>query len=192
VGYYLDRWADGAKVRVSETLIWADPFVPAPKTYEQADPGAPPGTVQRYWIVELDGQGRLRSYGPYDLELSGGEISYATWAAAGIDWGAADSSPGADPDGDGLSNWQEYLAGTGPLNANSVLRISRIRPTAQGLVLLWPSVEGRVYALETASSVKGPYIAIHTGIEATPPENRLVLLANPKTTPVAFFRVTVE
>ncbi len=110
-----------------------------------------------------------------------------TAAAAG-----GDSSSDADPDGDGLTNWQEYLAGTDPLNANSVLRVSRIRPTAQGLVLRWPSVAGKVYALETATSVKGPYLAIHTGIHATPPENRVVLLEDPATMPIAFFRVVVE
>ncbi len=191
VGYYLDRWGDGAWVRVSETLIWADPFAPAPKTYEQADPGAPLGTKQRYWIVELDGAGRLSAYGPYEMELDGGKISYETWTT-GIAWNGTDSSPDADPDGDSLTNWQEYLAGTDPLNANSVLLMSRVQPTAQGFVLTWPSVAGRVYTLSAATSVKGPYLAIQTGIQATPPENTLVVPVNPAATPSAFFRVVVR
>ena len=77
---------------------------------QQADPDTPLGTTQRYRIVELDNQGRQMPYGPYDLELDGGEVSHETWAA-GIDWGNADSSPDADPAGDGLPNMQEYLAG---------------------------------------------------------------------------------
>lgn len=41
---------------------------------------------------------------------------YASWAA-GIAWGAADSSATADPDGDGLANLLEYALGGSPLMA---------------------------------------------------------------------------
>ncbi len=112
--------------------------------------------------------------------------------AEGIGWNGADASPDADPDGDSLTNLQEYLAGTDPLNANSVLLMSRVQPTAQGFVLAWPSVAGRVYSLSAATSVAGPYLAIQTGIQATPPENMLVVPVNPVTTPSAFFRVVVK
>jgi len=193
VGYHLERWADEAWVRINPSLIGADPFAPPPLTYEQADPEAPLGTTQRYRIVELDGRGRLLHYGPYDLKLDGGEISYATWAA-GIDWGGADASPDADPDGDGLTNWQEYLAGTDPLNANSVLRVTQIRPVADGIEITWSSVQGRVYAVEMALAPNGPFTAIATGISAEEDESatRYVVPVHPAAVKAAFFRVVVE
>ena len=191
VGYYLERWADGAWLRINDELIDSRFWEFPPVTYEQADPGAPLGTTQRYRIVELDGYGRLLTYGPYELELDGGEISYETWAA-GIDWGDADSSRDADPDGDGLTNWQEYLAGTDPLSANSVLRVTRVEPDADGLAITWSSEPVRVYAIEMATAPNGPFTAVATGIPAEAPANRYVVPVDPAAVKSAFFRVVVE
>jgi hypothetical protein len=61
---------------------------------------------------------------------------------------AADNS---DPDGDGVPNWAEYLAGTNPTNALS--RLQLLAPTVQvdgSTVLSWLSAPNKVYALETA------------------------------------------
>ena len=138
-----------------------------------------------------DDQGRLLYYGPYELELDGGEISYDTWAA-GIDWDGADPSPDADPDGDGLTNWQEYLAGTDPLNANSVLRVTRIGAVVDGVRLTWESVAGRVYAIEMAASLDAPFLAIVKGLEATPPGNSYVVPVDIGAVGRAYFRVVVE
>lgn len=188
VGYYLERWANGAWTRVHPDLIPAQLFVPGTKTYELADPGAPLGATQRYQIVELDNSGRLIPYGPYDLALDGGEISYESWAA-GIAWGARNSSRTGDADGDGLTNFQEYVAGTDPLSANSVLRVSRVEAVAGGLRLTWSSEPGRTYAVEMAVSPTAPYLAVASGIAATAPENQVVVPVSAQAG--VYFRVVV-
>ncbi len=59
----------------------------------------------------------------------------------------------ADSDGDGASNLAEFLAGTDPLNATSVLRMS-IQPTMGGLLLQWNAVPGSVYQLQVSTDLK--------------------------------------
>ena len=72
-GYYLERWSGGIWQRVNADLVSPQLFVSGIRTYELADPGAIPGTTQRYRIIELDNRGLLLPYGPYDLELAGTE-----------------------------------------------------------------------------------------------------------------------
>ncbi len=191
-GYYLDRWTSSGWYRVNALLLQSQHFAMPPLTYEQADVNAPPGTTQRYRILELDNQGRLLPYGPYDLELDGGEISYATWAAE-IDWNGADADADADPDGDGLTNFQEYLAGTDPLSANSVLRISAIGDASPGALMIgWRSVSNKFYTLEISSELMGGFTPFASGIAATPPLNTHTVAVDLTTTPALYFRVIVQ
>lgn len=62
------------------------------------------------------------------------------------------SAAGADPDGDGMTNFQEYMAGTSPLDAGSVLRLSG-RITGNSNSLDFRSVAGRYYRMETSASL---------------------------------------
>lgn len=169
----------------------ADLITAGTRTYEQRDPDAPVGTVQRYQIVELDTLNRQLYYGPYDLDLDGGEISYATWVAGNV-WVSADSAPNADPDRDGLTNFQEYLAGTDPLSANSVLRVSSLDRIPEGIRLRWTSVEGRLYAIEMAPSLVGMFQAIATDIPDTAPENVYVVPVPAEHGQQGFYRVIVK
>jgi sugar lactone lactonase YvrE len=59
------------------------------------------------------------------------------------------SAANLDPDGDGASNYQEYVAGTNPQDSTSVLQIT---PTTN-FTLQWPSVAGKTYALEFSTSL---------------------------------------
>jgi hypothetical protein len=61
----------------------------------------------------------------------------------------------ADGDGDGVSNWAEFKAGTNPADLRSHLRMEANAASANnaGIVLRWPSAKGKLYAIESASSV---------------------------------------
>jgi hypothetical protein len=61
---------------------------------------------------------------------------------AGGDYEAADL---LDADGDGLLNWQEYVAGTDPTNSGSVLRLTGVASVDNGWVFDWQSVSGKTY-----------------------------------------------
>ncbi len=62
-----------------------------------------------------------------------------------------------DPDHDGLSNYQEFFAGTNPNDANSVLRVTDIQLASGQVNLTWNSVAGKTYTIYSASKVNGPY-----------------------------------
>jgi 3',5'-cyclic AMP phosphodiesterase CpdA len=71
--------------------------------------------------------------------------------------GAGIDGPDGDPDGDGLTNRQEYLAGTHPRNAQSTLRISLADLRDGQLRLSWLAVPGKKYQIQAADSAAGPY-----------------------------------
>ncbi len=189
-GYYLERWTADGWARVNATLLPVIPILPLPKTYALTDPGAPLSGAARYRVVELDGSGRLIAYGPYDLEIGGRGLTFEAWAAE-IAWNGADGARDADPDRDGATNYQEWLAGTDPLSANSVLAVTAIEPLADGVRLRWTSVEGKSYALEMTLDLRQPFVAVATGIAATPPENTHVLPVDFEAVRNAFFRVRI-
>ena len=81
------------------------------------------------------------SYGgiPYDwmIQMWGNDLG--NWPSAT-----------ADSDGDGASNLQEFLQGTNPKDANSVLRY-KLRPTVQGLFLDWNTQPGLMYQVQSTT-----------------------------------------
>ncbi|MFN7138593.1 MAG: Ig-like domain-containing protein [Limisphaerales bacterium] len=68
------------------------------------------------------------------------------------------SDPNDDADGDGQSNYAEYIANTNPTNAASVLKIidASIQST-NSISLTWSSIGGTRYRVETAESITGPF-----------------------------------
>ena len=62
-------------------------------------------------------------------------------------------SPYADTDGDGVSNLNEFLAGTCPTNSASVLRV-RLQSMVQGFYLNWNTQPGLIYQVQTSTNLK--------------------------------------
>ena len=60
-----------------------------------------------------------------------------------------------DTDHDGLNNWQEWLCGTVPTNAFSVLRMVESRPAGTNVTVTWQSVAGVSYFLERGTTLAG-------------------------------------
>jgi len=79
-------------------------------------------------------------------------------------WPGGWPSVNADSDGDGASNKSEFLAGTDPLDPDSVLRTS-LTSTAQGFFLQWNTEPGKIYQVQhsadfaTWDDVGGPRFA---------------------------------
>ena len=60
--------------------------------------------------------------------------------------GASDAD--RDDDGDGFTNYQEFVAGTDPLDPNSMLCITSITPSGSDVALTFDSILGKTYQIE--------------------------------------------
>ena len=61
------------------------------------------------------------------------------------------ADPNADPDGDGMSNLAEFLAGTDPTNSASSLRITGVVRTNDDVVITWTYGPGKTNALQSTT-----------------------------------------
>jgi hypothetical protein len=102
-----------------------------------------------------------------------------------------------DSDGDGLNNWQEYLAGTNPTNAGSVFKITgaQVLPGGQ-FVLRWLSVSNRFYDVMRATNPamgSGAFVPVPgaTNLPGTPPQNTWTDSVSPASTRT-FYRLSVH
>ena len=99
----------------------------------------------------------------------------------------------ADADGDGASNFAEWVAGTNPTNSASCLRLLTPTITATNSVIIqWPSVAGKSYRLERAMNLSAGFdTVVRSNITATPPTNSepdaAILPGQPR-----YYRIQVE
>ncbi|HXR46014.1 MAG TPA: S8 family serine peptidase [Candidatus Limnocylindrales bacterium] len=101
------------------------------------------------------------------------------------------TDPNADPDHDGMNNLAEWIAGTNPTNAASVLRASVVSNSPNDVVVSWSSVAGKYYWLARSTNLLTGFSTISTNIAATAPTN---FLTDPAVLPGTsrFYRVGVE
>jgi hypothetical protein len=102
-----------------------------------------------------------------------------------------------DYDGDGMNNWQEYLAGTNPTNAASTFKIiSGQMISGTQFVLRWTSVSNRLYDISRSTNLNlgaGAFVPLPNGTNLTgaPPRNTWTDSVSGSATP-AFYRVKVH
>jgi hypothetical protein len=82
-------------------------------------------------------------------------------------FGSLGTNLNEDTDGDGMSNYAEYLADTNPLDPNSRFAILEITSEAQGgATVKWSSITDRTYSVLRSEDLLGAYVPIATGIKA--------------------------
>lgn len=160
------------------------------------------GRMEAYRAFNFQGDPALAIGGDANAARSGGDggpsiPSLAEWtdwhvspALAGL---GEQMDLGADPDGDGQSNEQEFAAGTDPYSRASSLRISDLDRFGNGQVWIeWPSAVQRQYRIESSDSITGPFVIVPgaTGLGATPPFNSKTV--SEAGASARFFRVVLD
>src|SRR5882724_5832501 len=97
------------------------------------------------WFVAAPTAGQLNSTNAFDADSDGLPDSWEIQYFGSITDPRA--TPNADPDGDGFTNLQEYLAGTNPLDANSSLKINSVNVSAGSAAIHFSVVAGKTYSL---------------------------------------------
>jgi hypothetical protein len=84
-----------------------------------------------------------------------GKIAFELWQMEQFSPAQLDnlniSGRDADPDGDGITNYEEFLAGTLPTNTASALRITGTRLIGNDLLLTWATAGPRTNIVQTTA-----------------------------------------
>ena len=119
---------------------------------------------------DYDGLPRIKGdtvdIGMFEYQTPSSILSYAWAQQYGISTdGSADN---ADPDGDGMLNWQESIARTDPTSASSKLQMQTIfanTGSGPGVInVTWQSVNGVNYFVERSSDLSGGFSLIQDNI----------------------------
>jgi autotransporter-associated beta strand protein len=97
----------------------------------------------------------------YMLVASGGTLSLVVdgieaWRLAhfGTITNSGNAADNADPDGDGMTNAQEFAAGTDPNSRASVLKIAQMQKNSSDMLLTFPSISGKTYRIERSDTLQ--------------------------------------
>jgi hypothetical protein len=108
--------------------------------------------------TDLDRQPRISGgtvdVGAYEFQLPSSVISYAWLQTYGLPTdGTADN---IDSDSDGMNNWEEWIAGTCPIDSNSAFRMLPPVANLSPVTLTWQSTTNRAYWLQRALNSAAP------------------------------------
>jgi len=108
-------------------------------------------------------------------------------------FGTAGVDANADPDGDGMTNRAEYLAGTDPTSATSLFKfINIVAQPGGGVMIQWSSAENRIYVLERSPTLLQGYSPITTITNLTG-QSALEFLDSEALAPaIRFYRIRLQ
>lgn len=119
-------------------------------------------------LTDLDGNPRIVAAtvdaGCYEATNPASMLGYV-WAQQ-YGFAVDGSADWLDPDGDGMNNWQEFIAGTNPTNAASVLTMNYAVPQAgiNQVYIQWQGVSGREYFLQRSTNLSGGFSTIQSNL----------------------------
>lgn len=99
--------------------------------------------------------------------------------------------PNDDPDHDGMTNLQEYRAGTDPTNPQSLFQIVKVTPSPTGSLIQWSSAQGKFYTVQRSTDLLGGFSDLQNHIPASPPLNSMQDPGSAGNGPY-FYRIRVE
>ena len=135
-----------------QTVVLQDwPIVHQVRSELDLDADGTPDQVTMVTGVEVDSDGDGM---PDDWEI----LHQLNPQSAKCDDGAS-----GDPDHDGMSNYDEYLAGTDPRDANSVLHLTATLISGTSVRLSWAAVPGRRYELLSAGTLDEVFTTVPGG-----------------------------
>lgn len=109
-------------------------------------------------------------------------------------FGNLSANGAGDPDGDGVSNLREFIAGTNPTDAASRFEVVEIDKLPNGVSIQWTSQTGRRYNVKRSSSLLTPpsaYLTVGAGLAATPPMNQFID-TTPNAEAQSFYLIEIE
>lgn len=100
---------------------------------------------------------------PYYLEKP---TQYSNWvsiitAPVLLDTGIV-LDPSSDTDGDGMSNYEEFLAGSDIFNPSSTLRLTSIEKVDSGMAIKWNANNHVNYSIDVSTNLLGSFLSIGT------------------------------
>lgn len=153
------------------------------------------GTSTPGVAMDLDGRPRVLGgridIGAYEFQGAGvGEFAQWLYQFGLPTDGSVDY---LDTDADWMNNWQEWVAGTNPTNAASVLKMLSVTPSASGTELSWLSVTGKTYSVQRASDLGASpsFLTIQSNV-AGATESTSLFDSSASNSVVHFYRVRVD
>ena len=119
------------------------------------------------YTVQVTGPGGMVTSAPATIsfltDANGNGLPDSWESDHGLALNAPDNAT-ADPDHDGASNMQEYLAGTDPQSAASVFRTAAAHTNGPGFQITFTTVIGKTYRVEWASNPSGPWTVLENNL----------------------------